>query len=525
MKHSMRKQLVILLVGMVCFALLLIGVINYFFLGSFYTKYKTRQLMTMYEAINAAETESMLSGSESSSSEAESAASDAENEPQIGTSAEMPDNDVLPYAEEFPNEIRQLSVQDNIQAIVTDSDFRIEKATGRDTIESSARLFGYFTGFYRGTVTVLEETGSYVLQRTDDDNISTEYLELWGQLDSGGFFLLRTPLESIENAARISNLFFIAVGALSILISVILIWFLSKRFTEPIRQLTELSQKMAGLDFEAKYTGPTDSEIGQLGTNFNKMSDELEKTISELKSANVELQKDVEKKTRIDEARREFLNNVTHELKTPLALIQGYAEGLKDNVAEDAESRGFYCEVIMDEAGKMNSMVKKLLTLNQLEFGNDQPVMDRFDLTELVRGVIAGMKILIEEKGARVSFDDSGSVWVWGDAFKIEEVVTNYLSNALNHLDYDKRIEVSFDRSEDGIVTTTVFNTGDPIPEDDLGHVFEKFFKVDKARTRAYGGSGIGLSIVKAIMDAHSQRCGAENYANGVAFWFTLEGK
>jgi signal transduction histidine kinase len=254
------------------------------------------------------------------------------------------------------------------------------------------------------------------------------------------------------------------------------------------------------------------------------MSSELERTISELKSANAELQRDNEKKTKIDEVRKEFLNNVSHELKTPIALIQGYAEGLKENIAEDAESRDFYCDVIIDESSKMNHMVKKLLTLNQLEFGNDPVVMERFDLTGLISGVIQGMKIMIDEAGDAVSFAQKEPVYVWGDEFKIEEVVTNYLSNAVHHCENEKRIEITM-KEEDGIVTTTVFNTGRPIPEEDIGRVFEKFYKVDKARTRAYGGSGIGLSIVQAIMDGHQQRCGVKNYENGVAFWFTLESK
>jgi len=328
----------------------------------------------------------------------------------------------------------------------------------------------------------------------------------------------------MQDAARLSIRFFIFIAIIVAAAAAVIIWFFSKRFTKPVTQLTELSKRMANQDFSAKYTGETNDEIGVLGTNFNLMSDELEGTISELKSANTELQKDNERKTQIDEVRKEFLNNVSHELKTPIALIQGYAEGLKDNVADDEESRDFYCDVIVDEATKMNTMVKKLLTLNQLEFGNDPVQMDRFDLVQLISGVVQGMQILIDQKEARLSFVNKDPVWVWGDEFKIEEVVTNFLSNALNHLDYDKKIEILI-KQENGIVTTSVFNTGDPIPEEDLDKVFEKFFKVDKARTREYGGSGIGLSIVKAVMDAHHQKCGVENYNNGVAFWFTLEGK
>ena len=181
-------------------------------------------------------------------------------------------------------------------------------------------------------------------------------------------------------------------------------------------------------------------------------------------------------------------------------------------------------DVIIDESSKMNNMVRKLLTLNQLEFGNDQVTMERFDITQLVKGVISGMKLLIEDKGASVTINTDEPVYVWGDEFKIEEVVTNYMSNALNHLDYDKKIDVRIIR-ENGLVRVSVFNTGNPIPEGDIDKIWDKFYKVDKARTREYGGSGIGLSIVKAIMESHNQQCGVKNYEDGVQFWFTLEGK
>ncbi len=246
--------------------------------------------------------------------------------------------------------------------------------------------------------------------------------------------------------------------------------------------------------------------------------------MEDLKTANTKLQKDIEQKTQIDDMRKEFLSNVSHELKTPIALIQGYAEGLKDCINDDPESRDFYCDVIIDESGKMNTMVKQLLTLNQLEFGNDLVSMARFNLTELINGVIQSAKVMIQQAQVRVEFEQEDPVWVWGDEFKIEEVVTNYLTNAIHHAEGEKIISVHC-QEMNGVVTTCVFNTGSPIPEDSLDKIWIKFYKVDKARTRAYGGSGIGLSIVKAIMDGHHQKCWAENKENGVAFYFTLESK
>ena len=281
---------------------------------------------------------------------------------------------------------------------------------------------------------------------------------------------------------------------------------------------------MSDLDFEAKYESKVGNEIDVLGDNFNRMSSQLETTISELKSANNELQRDIEDKIKIDKMRKEFLDNVSHELKTPIALIQGYAEGLKENISDDPESREFYCDVIMDEASKMNKLVKNLLTLNQLESGKDAVVMERFDIVSLIRGVLQTMNIMIGQKEANVIFEAEKPVYVWADEFKIEEVVTNYVSNALNHLDGEKEIEIKL-QDEDNRVKISVFNTGTPIPEADVPNLWNKFYKVDKARTREYGGSGIGLSIVKAIMESMNQEYGVQNFDNGVEFWFTLDQK
>ena len=260
----------------------------------------------------------------------------------------------------------------------------------------------------------------------------------------------------------------------------------------------------------------------ELGTSINELSETLEETISELKTANVSLKKDIEKKEQIDEMRKEFLSNVSHELKTPLALIQGYAEGLKECINDDAESRDFYCDVIMDESEKMNHMVKQLLTLNQLEFGNDKVEMTRFDITELIGGVIQSSSIMAAQKQVDIQFYREGAVYVWGDEFKVEEVITNFLTNAMNHAEGEKRITIRFSM-HDHLVRTSVFNTGKPIPEEDLDKIWEKFYKVDKARTREYGGSGIGLSIVKAIMDSFEQKCGVINHEDGVESWMELD--
>ena len=391
-----------------------------------------------------------------------------------------------------------------------------------DTNMLKQQLAGYLLNQAQKGGKVLDSTDNYQLMRSQDPWNQSEYIEMWGQLDDNVNFLIRSPVESIRESVALSNRFLIYVGMGTLIICMGLVWYFSRRITKPIQELAELSDRMANLDFEAKYTSGGKNEIGELGDNFNRMSQKLEKAISELKQANNSLQQDIEQKEKMEQMRTEFMGNVSHELKTPIALIQGYAEGLKEGVNDDPESRDFYCDVIMDEAGKMNRMVKNLMTLNQLEFGNDKVEFERFNLTELIGGVLQSMDILSQQKDVKLIFREENPVYVWGDEFKIEQVVRNYVSNAYNHVNEEKIIEVKILR-EDGLAKVTVFNTGKPIPEEDVPRIWDKFFKVDKAHTREYGGNGIGLSIVKAIMESMHQQYGVKNYDNGVEFWFTLD--
>ena len=287
-------------------------------------------------------------------------------------------------------------------------------------------------------------------------------------------------------------------------------------------QLAAISKKMSELDFDVKYEGKHNDELGVLGDSINEMSEKLEENISELKAANIELQKDIKQKEEVDELRKEFISNVSHELKTPIALIQGYAEGLSDGINDNPEDIKYYSDVIVDESNKLNKMVQKLMTLNQIEFGSVKLNLERFDIVEVIKSLISRREILTEKTNIDVQVDAPEKAFVWGDEFYVEEVITNYLNNAFNHVDERHIIKVQV-TDKNGIVRVSVFNSGKPIPEDELENIWVKFYKIDKARTREYGGSGIGLSIVKAIMDNHDKECGVINHEDGVEFWFELD--
>lgn len=346
-------------------------------------------------------------------------------------------------------------------------------------------------------------------------------INLLGTLDQQYVVLISTPMESIQTSARLSGRFTAYVGIFLVLGGGVAMYIFSRRFTRPIEEMANAANRMSNLDFDVKIENIEDDELGRLGRSLNELSRKLELTISELKTANNELQQDIQQKVQIDEMRKEFLSHVSHELKTPIALIQGYAEGLKDNIFDDEESKNFYCEVITDEARKMNRMVQKLLTLNQIEFGNNQVEMERFNITELIQNMINSNRILMEKEGVRVEFSED-DVHVWADEFMIEEVVSNYLSNARNHVSKNGVIRVHYNRHGDNL-RVNVYNTGKHIPEEDLDKLWVKFYKVDKARTREYGGSGVGLSIVEATMKAHGKDYGVSNVEGGVEFYFEVE--
>lgn len=487
MKRLIRWQMTAVLLGLVVFMVVFLLCMNGSLLESYYIHNKKDDFKKVYHALVVINQEDKLNDAESK------------------------------------NELRRLTENSNIGLVILGQNTIAQYRNVYDTDILVSQLLGYALNQEQAWPRkILESADDYEISSSTEQKSKAEYLEMWGQFDNGNLFLMRSPIESIRDSVSISNQFIMYMGGVSILLSCLIAWYFAKRFTGPILELTAVSQKMTELDFEARYTSGGENEIGILGTNFNLMSEKLEQTITELKNANYELHRDIEQKELEETRRTEFLGNVSHELKTPIALIQGYAEGLKESVNEDSSSREFYCDVIIDEAQKMNQMVRNLMALNQLEIGHDSTDFTRFNITDLISGVIESYGIMIRQREVKVNFHQREAVYAWGDQFKIEQVIRNYISNALNHAANEKVIEIKIFQENDK-VRITVFNTGAAIPEEDKERIWEKFYKVDKAHSREYGGNGIGLSIVKAIMESFRQEYGVRNYENGVEFWFQLD--
>ncbi len=487
MKHSLRIRLTLIFCIITATCMLVSWFVNVAFLERYYTEKKVEDLVDIYNQVSL-----LFDSSETVSKE------NVENL-YIDCETKNVSMLVVDYAMNVKLLVGFGSSQDELVNRLKDIVFGNEK-DGK----------------------VIASGNDYTIRVVTDDDTNVEYIEMSGDMSNGNIYVMRTAVESIREVVKVSNGFYTNVLGLVLVMSIVITVIFTVNVTKPILDLVHISERMSNLDFNVKYKSDSDDELSVLGNSMNKLSEKLETTILELKTANIELQRDIEEKNEIDRMRKEFVSNVSHELKTPIALIQGYAEGLKEGVTDDAESRDFYCDVIIDEANKMNKMVMKLITLNQIESGGSKIEMERFDIVTLIDSVLNSASILLKENDAKVFFDNSVSVFVWNDEFQVQEIITNYLSNAINHLDGEKVIRINVLKRENK-VKITVFNTGNNIPKEDIDKIWDKFYKVDKARTREYGGSGIGLSIVKAICESLNMKCGVENREDGVEFFVEMD--
>ena len=370
----------------------------------------------------------------------------------------------------------------------------------------------------------LKNGNKYFTEVIKDNSLNSDFVFLAGKLDNNFNIFIRTSVESIKESILITNKFLIIVGFISIVVSGITAMIIAKTLTKPIQELNTISQKMSKLDFSQKYEVESDDEIGMLGISINTLSSNLEKTIQQLKNANLELEKDIEETSKLSEMRNQFISDVSHELKTPIALIQGYAEGLADGIIKDEESRKFYYDVILDESNKMAELTRGLLDLSNLEYGKNELNIQVFNITELINTLIKKHEVILKEKNITAEFNYTDELNVKADTFRIEQVLTNYFNNAINHLDDKRFIKISIDDTlEKNLIKVSIFNSGNHIEEENLNKVWNRFYKIDSSRNREIGGSGIGLSLVKAIMKQHHMKYGVENVKDGVSFWFELE--
>lgn len=354
------------------------------------------------------------------------------------------------------------------------------------------------------------------------DRVSDQrFLTLKSLLRNDFTLFMSIPVSSIESSIAVVNNFLFFVGILSAAFALVIALIISRAFTGAILQMNRVTRKMKTLDFSERCAVRSKDEFGQLAESINEMSESLDEALRELGKKNESLKSEIEHRIVVEEMRKQFITNVSHELKTPLALIQGYAEGLELNVATSKEKRSFYSRVIREESARMNMLVKDLLDLAMLETGNFDLHRSDFYIDELLEKVINKFERVISEKDIDLEFKETDRILVLADAFRTEQILTNYISNAIFHVNEKKRIRISIDTCKNHVVIR-IFNSGAPIPEEEKEKIWTSFYRIDRARTRDDGRYGIGLSIVKAICDLDGTQCGFSNLSDGVEFTFSL---
>ena len=486
---SVRVKLFITLSFVILLIILFLIIVNNVVFGQFYLFSKTRALKSVYITVNN----------------------------YYNSSVDI----------DIESELEKISVQNNFDILIKNNQNVSIYTSNKDFFSTLGQMNAMSNGLYDNTGEIIEQNEDMTIRRIKDTKNGITYILLSGVLDNGYLLYVRIPITSIQESVKISNNFLYLMAGFAILIAAVIVSFVSRKFADPISELNAIAKKMANLDFSHKYriTG-ADDEINNLGKSINAMSDKLEKTIKQLRDTNIELEKDIEEKSKIDEMRKSFISDVSHELKTPIALIQGYSEGLLENVNTDEESRKFYAEVILDETNKMDKLVKQLLELMKLEYGKREFKDTKFNVVEVEKEVVRKSKVMLEEKQVNVQIKYSGEIMVLADDFYIEQVITNYLTNAIKHVEEIQGLkEISIENVVDvekNKVRVKVFNTGKNIKEEDITRIWNRFYKVDESRNRQDGGTGIGLSFVRAIMNNYGNQYGVMNKENGVEFYFEL---
>lgn len=486
---SVRVKLFMTLSLVILLIILFLILVNNFVFGQFYLYNKTKALKSVYEIVNN-------------------------------------------YYNNFQDidletQLEKIAINNNFDILIKNNQ-NINVYTSNKDFFSSLGMNEMTSRFNAESGEVIERDENLTIKKIKDSKNGITYVLLSATLDNDYLLYIRIPITSIQESVKISNNFLYLMAGFAILIAAVIVSYVSRKFGDPISELNDIAKKMSNLDFSHKYRiTDTDDELNNLGKSINAMSDKLERTIKQLRSSNIELERDIEEKSKIDEMRKSFISDVSHELKTPIALIQGYSEGLLENVNTDEESRRFYAEVILDETNKMDRLVKQLLELMKLEYGKREFEDKKFNIVELEKEVVRKSQVMLEEKQSEVKFKSSEEINVFADDFYIEQVISNYLTNAIKHvkeIEGEKYIQIENEVNiEKNKVRVKVFNTGDNIEEEDIARIWNRFYKADQSRNREDGGTGIGLSFVKAIMNNYGNVYGVINKENGVEFYLELD--
>jgi len=278
-----------------------------------------------------------------------------------------------------------------------------------------------------------------------------------------------------------------------------MVYWYADYFTKPIIKLKETAEKIAALEFDQRNEVTSDDEIGELTRSVNKMALELSSNIQALNESNRRLENELLKEKNLDKMRRRFVADVSHELKNPISMIMGYAEGIVRGLPKSEEDKAYYANVILEEGAKMDLLVKNLLELSRFNMGQQSLVFENVNLSELLRSSIDKFQVMEASKNCHVELEIEDMCWISGDVFRLRQVMINLIDNAFKYTEDNGFIKIDLKKTQEKAIIT-IANTGKLIPSEALEEIWLSFYQVDTHTE----GSGLGLAIVKSIVELHN---------------------
>lgn len=377
----------------------------------------------------------------------------------------------------------------------------------------------YAVGEVVKTITWINPHASVDFYYYNSDKIS--YIRYRAPMRNGDTIRLWVPsFQIVRNASIAANFLSFFTLVADIVISIVIILYYI-RFAHPIAQMSEVAEAMANLDFNKKCKTYQQPNVKALAQSINTLSSSLSKTLEELNTNNEKLKVEVEHSSLIDESRKNFIANVSHELKTPIAIIQGYAEGLQLGITNNPESSEEYCSIILEETEKMHQMVLGLLNLEKIESGSYVPVLEEINLSEFIEKQLAAFAMIFEKDGITVKNLIPPNLIAHSDTRTLLLVLQNFLSNATSNISKEKLLILSCDSIDDNY-RIKIFNTGELISDSELYKIWYSFYKSNKKRKDEDLHFGLGLPTVRAVQEKLGKECGVYNKENGPCFWFDV---
>lgn len=389
-----------------------------------------------------------------------------------------------------------------------DIDLLIQEINNREKADA---IINYPTSAYENTIYNI--TG-----RQQQVTVFGKYLSQ----TSDKYLIIQTPYQPIIDISNVVSRFNIISSLIVLLISIFPTLGFMYFITKPIKEATIVARSVKNKDFSKRCIIRTNDEISEMEEAINIMADSINTYTKELESANNSLKDDINNRKKIEQAQKEFISNVSHEIKTPISIISGYTEGIKQKLATTDEEREEFCNIILDECERMTNIVIELLNLSKLEDGTIKLEYSDFNINELCDLIISKFKLKCQNSKIKLKIESNKEYFVRADYNEIEKILINYVQNAYKHVYSNGTISIII-KEEGEYVYIGVNNDGLQIPEEEMSNIWNKFYKIDKSHKREENSTGLGLSIVKASMLLHKMPYGVKNTDNGVEFFIKLQ--